>query len=79
MNSFVTDEHDHAEHDQDHAKTEVDSPPAAPKGAAPAPAPEDWGEAPSSRSLRQTTDNMHRFTLYFGGLVLVTGGYFLAN
>ena len=76
MNSFVTDEHDHAEHDQDHAKTEVDSPPAAPKGAAPAPAPEDWGEAPSSRSLRQTTDNMHRFTLYFGGLVLVTGGYF---
>jgi len=79
INDFVTDEHDHAEHDHDHDETEVDSPPAAPKDAAPAPAPEDSGEAPSSRSLRQTTDNMHRFTLYFGGLVLVAGGYFLAN
>lgn len=33
----------------------------------------------SSRSLRRTTDLMHQFTLYFGGLVLAVGGYILAN
>jgi len=79
--SLCTDDHDdHGADEHDHAEPEVESPPAAaPEDAAPVAAPEESGEAPSSRSLRQTTDNVHQFTLYFGGLVLAAGGYFLAN
>lgn len=47
---------------------------------APAPDPAQEGEAPSSRTLRLTTDNTHhQFTLYLGGLVLAVGGFVLAN